>query len=116
MDERTRMMIEAYIPSPPDQTLEFGEYYYLQSTWGGDKVIRVRVLDIFPGKDGTEYGIYQRRGGRAVRIDAGWGDPFRGVQMCDLYDNKQDCRNRTHSINDDWHALRRIQEAERNGN
>ena len=112
MHERTRMMIEAYIPSPPDPTLGFNEYYYLQSTWGGDRVIRVHVSDIYPYRDGTEYGIYQSRGGRDVRIDVGYGDPFRGARMCDLYDNKQDCRDRTHSMYDGWQSLRAAQEKE----
>lgn len=108
MDERTRRMIEAYIPSPPDETLEEGEYYYLQNS----RVIRVRPLDVLPLHDGTEYGIYQQQGNRLVKIDAGYGDPFRGVRMSYLYDNKQDCRDCTHSMCDRWEELRRIQRDE----
>ena len=75
MDDRTRRMIEAYIPSPPDTTLEDGEYYYRQETAKGPRIIRVFPLDILPHHDGTEYGIYQRKGAQLVRVDtSGYGD------------------------------------------
>lgn len=113
MTERERQEIEAYLPGTPDPTLEAGEYYYLQSTTGGDRVIRVFALDVLPHKDGTEYGIYQQRGGRLVWVDdGGWGDPTRGARMHDLYDNKEDCRNRSHWFMDDWERLRAIQREE----
>ena len=105
MDDRTRRMIEAYIPSAPDPSLRACEYYYLQ----GNRVIRVWVHDILPYRDGTEYGIYQERAGHLVRIDAGYGDPLRGVRMGYLYDNKEDCRDQTHSWYDNWESLRFIQ-------
>ena len=108
MDERTRRLIEAYIPSPRDETLEQGEYYYCQETMGGSRIIRVFALDILPLHDGTEYGIYQKRGAGLVGVDArGDGDPNRGVHMWELYDNKQDCRDRTHTCFDEWEDLRR---------
>lgn len=113
LDERTRQMIEAYIPSPRDPDLEDGEYYYLQSTAKGEQVIRVYALDILPHQNGDEYGIYQQRGCHMVRIDAGYGDPTRGVRKCHLYDNKQDCRDQTHIAMDDWERLRRAEEATR---
>ena len=109
MDERTRMMIEAYIPSPPDPDLEDGEYYYLQSTAKGDQVIRVQVVEVLPLQSGTEYGIYQQRGQRMVRVDAGYGEAWRGVRKSALYDNKQDCRDQTHIMADDWERLRQLQ-------
>ena len=108
MDERTRLMIETYIPGPRDETLGDGEYYYLQN----NRVIRVWALDILPYRHGTEYGIYQQRGGRLVRVDTGWGDPNRGVNMGELYDNKDDCRNGTHGWVEGWENLRKIQEQE----
>lgn len=103
-------LIETCIPSPRDETLGFDEYYYLQTTSAGERVIRVEIRDILPLHDGTEYGIYQ--GGR--RIDAGYGTPFRGVKMHDLYDNKDDCRNQTHYWCDEWERLRLLQRGGRN--
>ena len=76
------------------------------------RVIKVYPLDIFPVKDGTEYGIYTKRGGRLVRLDAGYGDPLKGVRMHDLYDNKQDCRDRAHNTCEEWQELREIQKKE----
>lgn len=110
MDDRTRQMIEAYIPHPRDTSLEDGEYFYLQGTLGGDRVIRVFALDILPHRDGTEYGIYQKKGARLVRIDSGWGDPNRGVTMGYLYDNAQDCRDQTHNSISWWEDYRIAQE------
>ena len=106
MDERTRRMIAEYIPHPRDPELDDGKYYYLHETMGGARVIRLYALDILPHREGVEYGIYQQRGGRLVRIDSGWGDPSRGVRMHDLYDNRDDCRDRTHYFLDSWEQLR----------
>ena len=106
-------MIEAYLPNPPDPSLEMSEYYFLRCTSGGDKVIRVFALDILPCRDGTEYGLYQRRGSRMCRVDArGDGDRCRGVPMSALYDNYQDCRAQTHWMYDRWELLREKQRAE----
>lgn len=113
MDDRTRQMIEAYIPHPRDPSLEAGEFFFCQETMGGPRIIRVFALDILPYRDGTEYGIYQSRGTRLVRVDArGDGDPSRGVHMHELYDNKEDCRDRTHSCYDNWEWLREQQQKE----
>ena len=111
IDDRTRQMIEYYLPNPPDPDLEDGEYYWLQEGLTS-RVIKVYPLDIFPVKDGTEYGIYTKRGGRLVRLDAGYGDPLKGVRMHDLYDNKQDCRDRAHNTCEEWQELREIQKKE----
>lgn len=109
MTDRERQMIEEYLPNPPDPTLGDGEYYYLQN----ERVIRVYPLDILPNKDGgTCYGIYTKRGGRLVRVDDGYGDPFHGVYFYDLYDNKEDCRNRTHWFCEEWERLRELQQKE----
>ena len=111
MDERMQRMIEAYIPSPPDLTLDMSEYYYCRCTAAGDRIIRVFALDILPLRDGTEYGIYQQRGSRMCRIDArGDGDRNRGVPMSALYDNYQDCKDQTHYMYDRWEMLREIQQ------
>lgn len=113
MDDRTRRMIEAYIPHPRDPSLQEGEYFYCRETMGGPRIIRVFALDILPHKDGTEYGIYQSRGGRLMWVDTrGDGDPSRGVHMYELYDNKEDCRDRTHNVFDDWEWLREQQQKE----
>ena len=112
MTERERELIENYLPNPPDPGLQDGEYYYLQSTMGGERVIRVFALDILPHKDGVEYGIYQQKGSRLVRVNSGWGDPTRGVRKHDLYDNKQDCIDRTHYFMDEWEDLRETQRKE----
>ena len=110
MDERTKLMIETYLPNPPDETLEDGEFYFLQETMRGPRVIRVYPLDIMPMRDHTEYGIYQKRGANLVWVDGrGDGDHYRGVSRHDLYDNRQDCKDRTHNTCDDWEDLRRIQ-------
>ena len=54
MDDRTRQMIEAYLPHPRDPALERGAYYYRQETSGGERVIRVYPLDILPHRDGMD--------------------------------------------------------------
>lgn len=112
LTERERKMIADYLPHPPDETLEDGEYYFLQETSGGERLIRVYALDVLPLKDGTEYGIYQKRGNRLVRIG---DDPLRGVRMGNLYDNAQDCRERVHWWVDEWEELRRRQREAGNG-
>lgn len=112
IDERTRQMIEYYLPNPPDPDLQQGEYYWLQEGFGRPRVIKVYPLDIWPVKDGTEYGLYTKKGGRLVKVDAGYGDPFRGARKHDLYDNKIDCRNREHNMCDEWERLREIQKEE----
>jgi len=112
IDEQTKLMIETYLPHPPDPDLPEGAYYWLQYTAGATgkpRVLTVYIHDIMPTKDGIEYGIYQVRGGRYQRVDAGYGDPMRGVQMHDLYDNKEDCRDQTHMILNNWETLRKIQ-------
>ena len=114
MDERIKRMIEAYIPHPRDPSLQPGEYYFQQETMRGPRIIRVFPLDILPLKDGTEYGIYQSRGCKLVRVDGrGDGDPFRGVHMWELYDNREDCMDRTHSMYDGWEELRKAEQEER---
>jgi hypothetical protein len=114
IDERTRQMIEWYLPNPPDPELEEGEYYYRQSTMKGEQVIKVRVTAIFPGEvhQPEEYEIYQIRSDGLRWVDVGWGDRCRGAFKSQLYDNKQDCRDQTHQWAEDWEHLREIQKKE----
>ncbi len=112
MTDREHQMIEEYLPNPPDPDLAHDEFYYLQSTMKGEQVIRVFALDILPHKDGTEYGIYQMRGSHLRRVDVGYGDPSRGCHRGELYDNRQDCKDRTHWWEDRWEELRELQRKE----
>ena len=111
IDERTQREIDYYLPNPPDPDLGENEFYWLQEGMTS-RVIRVFALDIMPKRYGVEYGIYQKRGGRLVKLDTGYGDPFKGVPMCDLYDNKIDCKNHEHNTCDNWQHLREIQRKE----
>ena len=114
IDERTRKMIEEYLPNPPDPDLGFNEYYYRQSTMKGEQVIKVLVTCIFPGEmhQPEEYGIYQIRADGLRWVDVGLGDRYRGAFKSQLYDNKQDCRDQTHQWAENWEHLREIQRKE----
>ena len=109
MDDRTRMMMETYLPHQRDKSLQNGEYYW-QAPNG--RVYRVLALDVLPTRDGIEYGLYREVGGRTLRVDAGYDDPFKGVSKAELYDNREDCRDATHTIFDGWEKLRELQEEE----
>ena len=114
IDERTKQMIEYYLPNPPDPDLGFEEFYYLQSTMKGDQVIKVQVRNVFPGAmhGEMEYGIYQVWGDGLRWVDVGWGNPNRGCYRSQLYDNKEDCRNQSHAWMEKWENLREIQKKE----
>ena len=117
MTDQIREQIAYYLPHDPDPTLDINEFYWLQYTngaTGNPRVIRVYALDILPHKNGTEYGIYQMRGGRLQWVDAGWGNNTRGTTMGDLYDNKQDCKDQTHGAVNWWQELRKAQMEEMN--
>ncbi|MCI6698423.1 MAG: hypothetical protein MR488_04575 [Lachnospiraceae bacterium] len=109
MTDRERQVIESYLPHPRDPQLGQDEYYVLDAA---GRVQHVRLTDIFPGRPGqeTEYGV--RRVSDGMRIDPGLGDPFRGFEMFDLYDNRQDCRDRTHGCFSNWEHLRLLQKEE----
>ena len=111
LTEREQEMIRFYLPGEPDPELEEGEYYYLQTTAAGERVIRVFPIDIYPYEHGTEYGIYQTRSGRLCRVDTGAG-PYHGVTKAMLYDNKTDCRDQSHMFFDRWEELRERQREE----
>lgn len=109
MTDRERLMIQEYLPNPPDPTLEFDEFYFLQN----NRVIRVYALDCFPHKNDVCYGIYKKCGFRLVKVNDGWDDTgFHGVYRHELYDNKEDCRNQTHLWYDRWEELRELQQKE----
>lgn len=108
MTDRQKQMIDAYLPSPPDPTLDFDEYYVLDKA---GRVRKVRMRDILLHGDDTTYGVVEVSTGR--RIDAGWDSEYIGFRMSALYDNKQDCRDQTHMMYDGWEYLRRLQREER---
>lgn len=106
MAEMQKKQIEAYIPHPRDTTLGEGEYYWADSA---DRVQRVRVREIMPGCIGESetYGCVYVSTGRRVRDYMGlYGNVHKG----DLYDNKEDCRDRTHVAVEWWEQLREVQE------
>lgn len=112
MTDRQRQMIEAYIPGEPDPTLDFGEYYMLDSA---DRVIRVRAYSIATGDNEAEIREVITAGARPHPVYNASGEYSRlpgWYYMRALYDNKQDCRDQTHMIYDGWERLRDIQEAE----
>ncbi len=105
MTERERKMIEAYLQHPRDPELGEGEYYVLDSA---NRVRKVYVTDIFCSTLHAEtYGVREVSTGR--RIDTGIGDRFRGFELSQMYDNKQDCRDRTHLLYNGWEELRELQ-------
>ena len=109
MTDRERLMIQEYLPNPPDPTLDVEEFYFLQN----NRVIRVYALDCLPHKHDTCYGIYKKQGGHLVHVNDGWDDTgFHGVYRHELYDNKEDCKNQTHSWCDNWEYLRELQQKE----
>jgi len=104
MTEREKQLINAYLPSPPDETLEFGEYYIFDDR--DYKVKRVYVRDIGVGDYGdTVYGLRFSHNNQMYHGGCG----YLTQHMYELYDNKEDCRNSTHLIYDDWERLRKIQ-------
>lgn len=107
MTDRQRQMIDYYLPHARDPELEDGEYYVRD---GAGRVRKVYVRDIWLHDESTEYGVYEVGTGR--RIDAGYGNPFRGFRMGEIYDNREDCRNHEHDMFDGWELLREIQSEE----
>ena len=109
MTDRQRQMIEAYLPNPRDPELEFNEYYVLDNR---DRPTKVHVVNIyfdkydqqicqvFTGRGRLVHGPYETD---SEMFGGGWYHP--GA----LYDNKQDCKDCAHSMNDHWEDLREIQ-------
>ena len=109
LSEREEKMIAAYLPHPRDPELGEGEYYVLDSA---NRVRRVYVTEILPDKENMTFGVRESATGK--RIDAGYGSPFIGFRMAQMYDNKQDCRDCTHLLYDNWEKLRKRQKEESN--
>jgi len=106
MTDKERRMIETYIPSPKDETLE-DEEYYVMDAWG--RIQRGFAWDMAQNRYGEEMRIIRnKRGIIQTELSDSWGF----VNMSYLYDNKEDCRNGTHNLNADWPILREMQERE----
>lgn len=106
LTEREKQLIDAYIPSPPDPSLEDGEYYILDDY---DRVQKVYINQINPGhlNEGTVYGVrYSATGNRFG------GDDYGRTTMSRLYDNRDDCKAQTHIAADNWEYLRKKQQEE----
>ena len=112
MTDRQRKMIEAYLPGEPDPTLEFGEYFMLDSA---DRVIRVRATEMaYYGRSDEEIRRPVRPNGTGVFNAPGGVTGMDGwVFMSFLYDNKEDCKHNTHAWYHDWENLRLLQQEER---
>lgn len=99
MTERTKQLIEAYIPSPRDPELDDFEYF-VEDVFG--RIQKGYIRDIIPDmeSEGLLYLLYNGRG----KITG-----FRkhnSFAKSDMYDNREDCRNHTHLSYDYWEALR----------
>lgn len=105
MTDREQRMIEAYIPSPRDESLDFDEYYVKDNA---GRVHRVHFREIYPHKEDTFYSVYTD-GGKHIKC---WLDELGGFPMAYLYDNYDDCKNDTHSLYNNWEYLRELQEKE----
>lgn len=108
MTDRQKQMIEYYLPSPPDPELGFNEYYICDAY---DKIQKVYIQDINPGplNEGLVYGVrYCSTGNRF----GGAYDEYGTTHKWNLYDNKEDCRNATHLMYDNWEDLRELQRKE----
>lgn len=114
MTDLERQLIAAYIPSPPDPELGFMDFFMLDSA---DRVIKVHIVSISLTGNGNIYEVLQSRGvsGYAGVYNAmGESGEFPGwYYMWALYDNKQDCRDGTHTLCDGWERLRELQVKER---
>jgi len=117
MTDRERQLIEAYLPHPRDPELEFAEYYVLDAK---EHVVKAHVCQIAAlGTD--EETAYQLRteNGRLIHgIHECAPDILGGswYTKSSLYDNRQDCRDDTHLLYDNWERLRRLQEEEERKN
>lgn len=106
MTDRERQLIEAYLPHPRDPELGIREYYALDQA---GRVQRVEMTDILSHLDGEDELIVVQADTR--RKVSGWME-FGGFPLSDLYDNKEDCRDRTHAGVAYWERLRRLEEEE----
>lgn len=103
MTDREKELIEAYIPSPRDNTLDSFQYYAQDSS---GRIQKVEITDILPRAEGeTVYRVVQADTRKRVK---GWRE-YDSYAMSDLYDNKQDCKDETHIGYSYWERLREIQ-------
>lgn len=107
MTDKEKKLIEAYIPHPRDPELGFDEYYVRDTA---DRIRKVYITDIWPHEDAETYGVREVSTGH--RIDAGWGSEWIGFYKYVLYDNKEDCKNNSHLLYNDWEHLRELQQKE----
>jgi len=110
MTDRERKMIEAYLPHDPDPTLEHLFGYYVKDTSG--RVHKCIVTDLLPGDMRTgemEFAVVEESTGRRINPWYASDDPFRGFKKCDMYDNREDCKNDTHPCISSWEKLREVQ-------
>lgn len=109
MTERERALIDAYLPSPPDPTLDFMDFYMRDSA---DRVIRVHATDIAFNNEG-EYRKVWRSNRTGVFNAAGEVGNMPGwYYVWALYDNKQDCKDNQHCLYNGWERLRELQHEE----
>lgn len=105
MTDREKQLIEAYIPSPRDTALKDFEYYVKDSN---DRVQKVEITDMLPFGETMLYRVVQVDTRKQIKNFRKY-DTF---AMCDMYDNKTDCRDNTHIAYDNWERLREIQRKE----
>lgn len=105
MTDREKQLIEAYIPSPKDTALKDFEYYVKDSN---DRVQKVEITDMLPFGETMLYRVVQVDTRKQIKNFRKY-DAF---AMCDMYDNKTDCRDCTHSCYSYWERLREIQQEE----
>lgn len=109
MTDRERELIGFYLPTPPDPTLGFMEFYMRDSA---DRVIRVRASEIAFDNEG-EFRLVWRSKGTGVFNAAGEVGRFPGwYYVWALYDNKPDCKDNQHCLYNGWEFLRRLQQEE----
>ena len=90
------------LPHGRDADLEPGWYWYRHN----DRVIKVCPMEVLPSdspEHEVEFVVYARRGARLYPIETALP-----VTMGLLYDNKDDCREGTHDLFDDWERLRAL--------
>ena len=102
MTEREKQLIEAYIPSPRDKTLDFDEYYIEDKN---GRIVKGWLSEIGATNGHT---VYRLRNNKGI-IYGYYSDEQGYARMCHLYDNKEDCKKSTHYLYDNWEQLRDLQ-------
>lgn len=102
MDEQKfKSMVDAYIPSPRDESLDVDEYYVLSEN---NIIQKGWISDIaFDSHGNIRYRLRNKKG-----VVHSWASDELGyVRKSHMYDNKQDCKSETHFAYDDWEELRK---------